>query len=280
MARVSDTWKAHKKTAKLGARVHLPSLEEIYVLSRNNMLRVNIFYFLDNSFAEQLYGISTTVLEAVEYIGDMIGLENFQAYSIFEGVQEVDDHLVLEDNRYISDILVDFGTSSRRDMGTQKLLFKKKQTFGESDDAKMDIRFLKLTFVQAQHDFLQGLYPVVKEDAAQLCALQLYSKYGSALPRNENQMIKDVEKFTSKEMKISRSREDWKEHVVQKHSRLPVRSSEEAEYCFLTLIKELSYRSPMHFHVNRLDDPIGLFPSKLILGVNKRGVHFFQRPIR
>jgi len=32
------------------------------------------------------------------------------------------------------------------------------------------------------------------------------------------------------------------------------------------------------FHVKRIEDPIGLLPAKLILGINKRGVHFF-RPV-
>lgn len=32
------------------------------------------------------------------------------------------------------------------------------------------------------------------------------------------------------------------------------------------------------FTVKRIEDPIGLLPAKLILGINKRGVHFF-RPV-
>ena len=31
--------------------------------------------------------------------------------------------------------------------------------------------------------------------------------------------------------------------------------------------------------LQRIEDPIGLLPPKLILGINKRGVHFF-RPVR
>lgn len=34
----------------------------------------------------------------------------------------------------------------------------------------------------------------------------------------------------------------------------------------------------MFFTVKRIEDPIGLLPAKLILGINKRGVHFF-RPV-
>jgi hypothetical protein len=28
--------------------------------------------------------------------------------------------------------------------------------------------------------------------------------------------------------------------------------------------------------VRRIEDPIGLLPAKLVLGINKRGVHFFR----
>ena len=34
----------------------------------------------------------------------------------------------------------------------------------------------------------------------------------------------------------------------------------------------------LFFTVKRIEDPIGLLPPKLILGINKRGVHFF-RPV-
>ena len=45
----------------------------------------------------------------------------------------------------------------------------------------------------------------------------------------------------------------------------------------------LSHASPcagnsIFFPVKRIEDPIGLLPAKLILGINKRGVHFF-RPV-
>lgn len=37
--------------------------------------------------------------------------------------------------------------------------------------------------------------------------------------------------------------------------------------------------SAIFFQVKRIEDPIGLLPAKLILGINKRGAHFF-RPVR
>ena len=50
----------------------------------------------------------------------------------------------------------------------------------------------------------------------------------------------------------------------------------------------VQYEEPLHspvgtpagnsifFSVKRIEDPIGLLPGKLILGINKRGVHFFR----
>ena len=58
----------------------------------------------------------------------------------------------------------------------------------------------------------------------------------------------------------------------QIHTRivLPVRRSTTQRHC--------PAGNSIFFHVKRIEDPIGLLPAKLILGINKRGVHFF-RPV-
>lgn len=44
-------------------------------------------------------------------------------------------------------------------------------------------------------------------------------------------------------------------------------------------VKSASFAgNSVFFTVKRIEDPIGLLPAKLILGINKRGVHFF-RPV-
>eukprot|EP00210_Caulerpa_lentillifera_P004590 g4380.t1 len=274
--KVNGTWDALKKTVKAGARTYLPSLDEIHVLLTNNRMKMNV-YFLDGSFEELFYNISTTVIDAVEHIAQIIDLENYQTFSLFKSVEEEEDYVVLEDNKYIADVLIEFESSSRKDSESQKLIFKKRM-FRESDDTIMETQFLNLSFVQAQHDFLLGLYPVVYEDAAQLCALQLYSEFGSDLPGEDIQLTKAIERFTSKEIKISNSKEDWKQDVLLKCTRLQCGSREEARYCFLTMLRSLPFGSSIFFHVNRLNDPIGLLPPKIILGINKQGIHFF-RPV-
>lgn len=40
----------------------------------------------------------------------------------------------------------------------------------------------------------------------------------------------------------------------------------------------ISTGNSIFFQVKRIEDPIGLLPAKLLLGINKRGIHFF-RPV-
>lgn len=55
-------------------------------------------------------------------------------------------------------------------------------------------------------------------------------------------------------------------------------SKEDARLQYLRIIRSLPYGNSVFFTVKRIEDPIGLLPQKLILGINKRGVHFF-RPV-
>lgn len=53
-------------------------------------------------------------------------------------------------------------------------------------------------------------------------------------------------------------------------------SKEDARSQFLRILRTLPYGSSTFFTVKRIEDPIGLLPAKLVLGINKRGVHFFR----
>eukprot|EP00210_Caulerpa_lentillifera_P002367 g2271.t1 len=273
-ARVNGTWGALKKIVKNGARMHVPSLDEIHALLTNDRMKTNV-YFLNGLVDQLFYGISTTVMDAVEHIAEKIELKNYKTFSLFESVKGEHDNIALEDDRYIADVLVDFASNSSRNSGMQKLVFKKK-VFRESDDTIMESQFINLTFVQAQHDYLLGLYPVVYKEAAQLCALQLYSDFGSELPDEDILLNHVIERLTSKEIEILKPREEWVGDVLRKYRRLQCGSQQEARHCFLTLLRSLPYGNSVFFHVNRMDDPIGLLPPKLILGINKNGVHFFR----
>jgi len=46
----------------------------------------------------------------------------------------------------------------------------------------------------------------------------------------------------------------------------------------LRILRSLPYGNSIFFVVKRIEDPIGLLPGRIILGINKRGIHFF-RPV-
>jgi hypothetical protein len=42
------------------------------------------------------------------------------------------------------------------------------------------------------------------------------------------------------------------------------------------MIRSLPYGGSIFFTVKRIEDPIGLLPGRIVLGINKRGIHFFR----
>ena len=54
--------------------------------------------------------------------------------------------------------------------------------------------------MQAQHDFLKGNYPVVRDDAAQMCALQIIVAEGADLKKTDPRFMKAAEKFTTSQV--------------------------------------------------------------------------------
>lgn len=49
-------------------------------------------------------------------------------------------------------------------------------------------------------------------------------------------------------------------------------SKDDARQQFLRILRTLPYGNSVFFSVRKIDDPIGLLPGKIILGINKRGV--------
>ena len=52
---------------------------------------------------------------------------------------------------------------------------------------------------QAQHDYLSGNYPVVREDAAQMCSLQMQAEAGSTMLDAPELVEGAVERFVTKQ---------------------------------------------------------------------------------
>lgn len=86
----------------------------------------------------------------------------------------------LDDTRYIADVLFDFKVAKAKEGTAPRLLFRKKM-FRETDEAVTEPRFMALSYIQAQHDYLEGQYPVIREDAAQMAALQVCERGGGSV---------------------------------------------------------------------------------------------------
>lgn len=65
-----------------------------------------------------------------------------------------DEHLLLDDNKYIADVVYELRANKQKDFTASKLLFKKRM-FRETDETITEPQFVNLSYVQAQHDYLQ-----------------------------------------------------------------------------------------------------------------------------
>ena len=200
------TWRSLKRSAKAGARHTLPSFEEIDAALKDQSLQTIVF-FLDETFEELKYDITTTVLEAVEQLASIIKLQHYTTFTLFESRKLAtppslehlqDEHVLLDDHKYIADVLYEIRTSSRagKDQYTSRLLFKKRM-FRETDETVTETVFVNLSYVQAQFDYLQGNYPVVRDDASQMCALQMQAESGPTLIDQEGSIMASVDKCVS-----------------------------------------------------------------------------------
>ena len=59
---------------------------------------------------------------------------------------------------------------------------------------------------QAQHDYLAGNYPVVREDAAQMCALQMQAEAGPTMVDGPEALEVAIERFVHKQVRRSARR--------------------------------------------------------------------------
>ncbi|PSC75171.1 kinesin-like calmodulin-binding isoform X1 [Micractinium conductrix] len=280
------TWQAMKRTAKAGQRRTLPDMQEIDALFKGQKQNC-VVYFLDETFEELAYDASSTVAEAVEALAGQIKLENYQTFSLFAvskakpptepGATAYDEHMLMDDNRFISDIMYEFKQLKAKEGAAPRLLFKKRM-FRETDETVTEPQFVALSYIQAQHDYLQGQYPVIREDAAQMCALQMQAEHGPTLADDAAGFESALEKFVVKQILTSRPRQEWLQDVASRYRALSQFSKDDARTQYLRIIRSLPYGNSIFFTVKRIEDPIGLLPPKLILGINKRGVHFF-RPV-
>ncbi|KAL3845048.1 hypothetical protein ACJIZ3_002451 [Penstemon smallii] len=285
-----NTLNALKRSVKAGPRHIIPGREEIEALLTGRKL-TTIVFFLDETFEEITYDMATTVADAVEELAGIIKLSTYSSFSLFECRKAVagskspdtvnEEYIGLDDNKYIGDLLADFKASKDRSKGEIlhfKLTFKKK-LFREADESVTDPMFVQLSYVQLQHDYVLGNYPVGRDDAAQLSALQILVEIGYVVsPETCTDWTSLLERFLPRQIAITRAKRDWELDVLSRYRSMENLTKDDARQQFLRILRTLPYGNSVFFAVRKIDDPIGLLPGKIILGINKRGVHFF-RPV-
>ncbi|KAG2575481.1 hypothetical protein PVAP13_7KG388300 [Panicum virgatum] len=285
-----NTLNALKRSVKAGPRITIPAREEIEALLTSRKL-TTIVFFLDETFEEITYDMATTVADAVEELAGIIKLSVYSSFSLFECRKVVngskssevghEEYIGLDDNKYIGDLLSEFKSAKDRNKGEIlhcKLVFKKR-LFRESDEAVTDPMFVQLSYVQLQHDYILGNYPVGRDDAAQLSALQILVEIGFVdNPESCVEWISLLERYLPRQVAITRAKRDWELDIISRYQLMEHLSKDDARQQFLRILRTLPYGNSVFFSVRKIDDPIGLLPGKIILGINKKGVHFF-RPV-
>ncbi|THU73776.1 hypothetical protein C4D60_Mb04t26420 [Musa balbisiana] len=224
-----NTLNALKHSVKAGPRLTIPTHEEIEALLTGKKL-TTIVFFLDETFEEIIYDMATTVADAVEEIAGIIKLSVYSSFSLFECRKVVngskcadsgnEEYLALDDNKYVSDLLAEFKAAKDRSKGEIshcKLIFKK-QLFRESDETVADPMFVQLSYVQLQHDYMLGNYPVGRDDAAQLSALQILVEVGSIQHSGSCvEWFSLLERFLPIQIAITRANGDWELDIISRY---------------------------------------------------------------
>ncbi|KAK4789906.1 hypothetical protein SAY86_017210 [Trapa natans] len=285
-----STMNALKQSVKAGPRHTIPGREEIEALLTGRKL-TTIVFFLDETFEEITYDMASTVADAVEELAGIIKLSAHSSFSLFECRKVVtgskslepgnEEYIGLDDNKYIGDLLAEFKALKDRSKGEIlhcKLIFKKK-LFRESDDAVTDPMFIQLSYVQLQHDYILGNYPVGRDDAAQLSGLQILAEIGFVVnPESCTDWTSLLERYLPRQIAITRAKREWEMDILCRYRSMEHFTKDDARQQFLRILRMLPYGNSVFFSVRKIDDPIGLLPGRIILGINKRGVHFF-RPV-
>ncbi|KAH7519779.1 hypothetical protein FEM48_Zijuj08G0073400 [Ziziphus jujuba var. spinosa] len=285
-----NTLNALKRSVKAGPRQTIPGREEIEALLTGRKL-TTIVFFLDETFEEITFDMATTVADSVEELAGIIKLSAYSSFSLFECRKVVtgskspdlgnEEYIGLDDNKYIGDLLAEFKAAKDRSKGEIlhcKLTFKKK-LFRESDEAVADPMFVQLSYVQLQHDYILGNYPVGRDDAAQLSALQILVEIGFvSSPELCTDWNSLLERFLPRQIAITRAKREWELDILSRYRSVENLTKDDARQQFLRILKTLPYGNSVFFSVRKIDDPIGLLPGRIVLGINKRGVHFF-RPV-
>jgi hypothetical protein len=277
---------AFKRVAKVGAHQLTPSDVDIASLRAGTPLSAVVF-FLDDTFEELQYGAGMTVGEAGEALAKVVGLHGCAAtFALFEhrtleasgedgeGGDAFEAVLPLDDSRYVADVLADFQglKEAHKEVTTVRLLFRKR-LFRDVDDGVAEPAFVALCCTQALHDYQRNLYPVPPEEAVALAALAAHiGGIGAA------DVDVCLELLVPHLLMPTRPRSQWIADITGKLSAMAASTAtkDDSRAAVLRTMKALPYGLSAFFPVTRVEDPVGLLPGKVLIGINQKGIHFFR----
>ena len=267
--------------------------EEIEALRADRKLSTIVF-FLDETFEELPYGCMTTVGEAVETLSSIIRLQQFQTFSLFESRKQLllkssaaakedaaaEESVILQDGTLISDVLQDFrvAKAEKKEAVQMRLVFKKRM-FRDTDENITEPMFINLSYSKPSTTTSAGTTRLARRT---LCSSQRFRFRLRRVPTLGQGALDALSaamaRFVPRSILQQRPREDWATDTQTRHRALTQHSKEDARMGLLRMIRSLPYGGSIFFPVKRIEDPIGLLPGRIVLGINKRGIHFF-RPV-
>jgi hypothetical protein len=84
-------------------------------------------------------------------------------------------------------------------------------------------------------------------------------------------------RYITRSLLPARPKDEWVADVKSRYEAMVGVTSEDAQLQFLNIMRCLPYGNSVFFAAKLLEDPTGLLPSSLALGINKRGIHFFRQ---
>ncbi|KAH9297182.1 hypothetical protein KI387_028864 [Taxus chinensis] len=87
-----------------------------------------------------------------------------------------------------------------------------------------------------------------------------------------------LERYLPRQIAVTWAKRDWEMDILTRYRSMEHLSKDDSRQQILRILRSLPYGNSVFFSAQKIEDPFGLLPERIILGINKRGVHFF-RPV-
>ena len=277
---------------EMGPRKSVPTPDEVLAILGGGKLDAAVYYLNDEKVS-MAYEPGARVGDALESLLKDLGVRDVvETFSLYVALRPPQgfrsnaayaveaDMKLLDSKQYVADAIAESrGVTSTHGAGGAHsyCLLLKRRYFSELDEDVDDTTFIHLSYVQAQSEVLSGNYPVALGDSAQMAALMLQAELGDLMKVAAPQAVKVVD-YLPEATAAEKSKPAWDKDIKDRWTAMRGMEGVVAKQHILHFLRSLPYGNASFYKVRPAEDPLKLFPSKLIMGVNKRGLHFF-RPI-